>query len=429
MTYDPRIAAPDPLTDADRALAGAIAPVIRFAANEPFLPTHVGITALNKPRQSPSAELQITFGPGVARVIEYAIWWDWDIQHLYELEHVWLKLDAADRIVAVAASAHGKLFDMVRPDGSLPIEDGRVTLYAEPGKHAFHATPEAILSKRQSLEASCGPMTSDGHVLINAMFETVFAKITAEDHRAVRRHLQGRAFLPSFIFDQKFDTATLERVSWPELHDYIAGRVPQVLATVKASQPLLKAVMIDSGDTLVDEATEIRDTQGYVVEARLIPGAIEMLRRLTAEGYRLVLVADGFKQSFDNVLGFHGVREHLEAEIISEILKCEKPDQRMFDAALAALNIEAADAGSVVMIGNHLGRDINGANRRGIISIWQNWSPRREKQASAPDEVPDYVVRSPGEIPALLEFIELSMGREAAHAAMRFTGQIQTAAQ
>jgi len=38
-------------------------------------------------------------------------------------------------------------------------------------------------------------------------------------------------------------------------------------------------------------------------------------------------------------------------------------------------------------------------------------------------------VRSPGEIPALLEFIELSMGREAAHAAMRFTGQIQTAAQ
>ena len=78
-----------------------------------------------------------------------------------------------------------------------------------------------------------------------------------------------------------------------------------------------------------------------------------------------MLVADGYKQSFDNVLGFHGVRQHLEAEIISEILACEKPDQRMFEAALAALDIDATDAGSVVMIGNHLGRDINGANRTG----------------------------------------------------------------
>ena len=423
MTYDPLIAAPDSLTDADRALAAAIAPVIRFAANEPFLPSKVGITVLAKPRQSPSAELAITFGPGVTRVIEYAIWWDWDIQHLYELEHVWLKVDATNRIVAVAASAHGKLFDMVRPDGSLPMEDGRVTLYAEPGKHAFHAGPETIAAKRQGLEASCGPMTAEGHVLINAMFEAAFGDITAADHRAVRRHLQGRAFLPSFTFDQQFDVATLECLSWPELHAYIARRVPQVLAEVRASQPLLKAVMIDSGDTLVDEATEIRDTDGYVVEAALIPGAIEMMRRLTTEGYRVVLVADGYKRSFDNVLGFHGVRQHLEAEIISEILACEKPDQRMFDAALEALGLDAADAGSVVMIGNHLGRDINGANRRGIISIWENWSPRREKQAAAPDEVPDYVVRGPGEIPSLLEFIELSMAREATNRAMSAIGQ------
>ncbi|MGN6100362.1 MAG: HAD family hydrolase, partial [Devosia sp.] len=116
--------------------------------------------------------------------------------------------------------------------------------------------------------------------------------------------------------------------------------------------------------------------------------------------------------------GHHGVRKHLEAEIISEILACEKPDQRMYDGALAALGIDAADAGQVVMIGNHLGRDINGANRRGIISIWQNWSPRREKQAAAPDEVPDYTVRGPGEIPALLEFIELALAREATRAAM-----------
>ncbi len=413
MAYKPRDAAPRLLTEADRALAAANAPIIRFADNEPYFPTKAGITIIPEPQQSPSAELQITFGPAVVRVIEYAIWWDWDIQHLYELEHVWLSLDAADRIVAVSASAHGELRDMVRPDGSLPIENGRVTLYAEPGKHAFHATPDTILEKRQWLEAACGPLTADGHVLINDMFAEAFSGVTAEDHRAVRRHLQGRAFLPSFRFGQAFDVGALDQMSWPELHDYIARRVPEVLAEVRAAQPLIKAVLLDSGDTLVDEATEIRDEAGYVIDAALIPGTIEMIERLTAEGYRLALVADGLQRSFENVLGQHGIRKHLEAEIISEVLACEKPDQRMFDAALDALGLDAADAGHVVMIGNHLGRDVNGANRRGMVSIWLDWSPRREKQASASDEVPDYVVRSPGEIPSLLAFIELAMARNA----------------
>ena len=427
MTYDPRIAAPHPLTEADRDLAMALAPVIRFAANEPFLPSKVGVTVLNEPQQSPSAELEIAFGPGVARVIEYAIWWDWDIQHLYELEHVWLKLDAANRVIAVAASAHGSLFDMWRLDGSLPIEDGRVTLYAEPGKHAFHASSASILERRQMLEAACGPMTSDGHVLINEMFEAPFAGITAADHRAVRRHLQEKAFLPSFTFTQSFEVATVEFLSWPALHDYITTRVPQVLASVRATQPLIKAVLLDSGDTLVDEATEIRDADGYVIEADLIAGAIEMVERLALEGYRLALVADGRKKSFDTILGRHGVRQYLEAEIISEVLGCEKPDPRMFDAALAALGLTEADSGEVVMIGNHLGRDINGANRRGIITIWENWSPRREKQAQDPDEVPDYTVLTPGGIPRLLEFIERQMAKQSTHDAMvRGIGGAQT---
>ena len=101
MTYDPRIAAPNPLTEADRTLAASVAPIIRFADNEPFLPSKVGITILTAPRQSPSAELEINFEPGVTKVIEYAIWWDWDIQHLYELEHVWLKLDVVSWVPLV----------------------------------------------------------------------------------------------------------------------------------------------------------------------------------------------------------------------------------------------------------------------------------------------------------------------------------------
>jgi HAD superfamily hydrolase (TIGR01549 family) len=175
------------------------------------------------------------------------------------------------------------------------------------------------------------------------------------------------------------------------------------------SPRLIKAVLLDSGDTLVDEATEIRDADGYVIEEALIPGALAMVQQLAAAGYRMALVADGLKRSFDTILGGHGIRQYLEAEIISEVLGCEKPDQRMFEAALAALGLRAGDAAQVVMIGNNLSRDINGANRAGMISIWLNWSPRREKFAREPDEMPDYTVKRPDDVPRLLAFIEAGL--------------------
>lgn len=413
MNYDAQRAVRAPLASGDLSLARRLAPVIRFAANEPFLPSHVGVTVMDTPGTSPSAPLEVTFGPGVARVIEYAIWWDWDIGHLYELEHVWLKLDAANEIVGVDASAHGRLFPMTRADASLPVEDGRVTLFSEPGKHAFHATPEAITAKKWQMTAACRELAGTGHVLINDMFEQRFSHVSAEDHRAVRRHLEAQAFEPSFEFSQRFDLSEVHFLSWPDLYEYIAGRVPEVLEEVRAGSRLIKAVLLDSGDTLVDEGTEVFDGEGYVIEAELIPGAREMVEALAREGYRMALVADGRVRSFETILGRHGIRQHLSAEIISEAIGCEKPDPRMFSAALSALGLSAQDAGQVVMIGNHLTRDIKGANHAGLISIWQSWSSRRSRIPADVEEVPDYVVRTPGEVPEILAHIERVMARTA----------------
>ncbi|WP_404404682.1 HAD family hydrolase [Pelagibacterium halotolerans] len=413
MPYDERAAVPVLPTQKDLDLARRIAPIIRFAANEPFLPTKAGITVLTSPAVSPSAPLDVTFEPGVAKVVEYAIWWDWDIQHLYELEHVWLKLDENDNIVGVDASAHGKLFPMHRADGSLPIEEGRVTLYSEPGKHAFHAAPEPIREREVWLTAMCTSMTSAGHVLVNHMFEDVLTGITPEDHRAVRRYLQNRAFVPSYDFTQGFDLAGVDFVSWPDLHAFIAARVPQVLAQVKADQPLIKAVLLDSGDTMVDEATEVRDDTDHVLKADLIPGAKEMIQALVKDGYRIALVADGLVQSFANVLGHHGISPHFEAEIISEVQGVDKPAAKMFESALEALGLTLDDAERVVMVGNHLGRDVKGANGMGITSIWLDWAPRRHKVPADPTEHPDYTITNPSQLPVVLAEIECAMGRAA----------------
>lgn len=393
------------------ALARRLAPVLLFSDNEPFLPSRVGVTLMDRPGRSPSAPLDITFEPGVARVIEYAIWWDWDVQHLYELEHVWLKLDATDAIVAVEASAHGGKVAMTGADDGLPLMDGRVSLVSTPGKHAFTATPAGQDKDREMTMVSCGELAGRGGVLVNDMFRSAIGKVTAEDHRAVKRYLQARAFTPVFRFGKALDLAEIDLVSWTDLAAWIPGRVRAVLAEVRAEQPLLKAVFLDSGDTLVDESTEIFDAEGYVIEANLIPGALEMVESLTAEGYRLALVADGRVRSFDTILGGHGIHPHFECKVISETEGCQKPDRRMFEKALQGLGLDAADSGAVVMVGNHLERDIGGANRMGIISIWQSWSHRRSHIPTNENEVPRYTIRTPGELPSLLAEIERQMAR------------------
>lgn len=398
-------------TQAELDLARRLAPVVRFGDNEPFLPSRIGISMLTSPGLSPSAALDITFAPGATKVIEYAVWWDWDIQHLYELEHIWLHLDASDAIVSVEASAHGGKFAMRRSDGTLPIEAGRVILISTPGKHAFTATIDGQQPHTETTIVCCQELAGRGGVLINDMFREHLADVSPDDHRAVKRYLQARAFLPSFNFGQVVDLASLELGSWNHLASWIPGRVKSVLAEVRAEQPLLKAVFLDSGDTLVNEASEKFDADGYVIEAGLIPGALEMIRSLTNDGYRLALVADGRVRSFANILGGHGISPHFHAQVISEAEGCEKPDQRMFQKAMTSLGLAPDDAEAIVMVGNHLERDIGGANQLGIISIWQSWSKKRTHIPASATEIPCYTIRSPGELPGLLADIERQMAR------------------
>ena len=52
-------------------------------------------------------------------------------------------------------------------------------------------------------------------------------------------------------------------------------------------------IFTDSGDTIIDEGTQVFDDRGIVTTADFIPGADEVLKTLQEEGYRIALVADG----------------------------------------------------------------------------------------------------------------------------------------
>lgn len=166
-------------------------------------------------------------------------------------------------------------------------------------------------------------------------------------------------------------------------------------------------VFMDCGDTIADESTQVFASNGDVLRAEAIPGAVETLGELSREGYRLALVADGRVKSFHNILSGLHIEHLFEARIMSEAIGAEKPDARMFEAALLAMGLGAPDAGRVVMIGNNIERDIAGANRMGITSVLLSYSPRYRMQPRNADETPDYVIAMPRELPGLLSHLEL----------------------
>lgn len=162
----------------------------------------------------------------------------------------------------------------------------------------------------------------------------------------------------------------------------------------------------DSGDTIIDEGTQVFDERGIVTRAEFIPGAGEVLEQLKEEGYRIALVADGEWESFRNVYRENGLGDCFEEWIVSEVVGEQKPARSMFDTAMEKMKLTEADKPFIVMVGNNLKKDVAGANRYGITSIWLDWSPRYFHSVEEPDWEPDYRVSTPEELKELIGQLE-----------------------
>jgi HAD superfamily hydrolase (TIGR01549 family) len=649
--YEELLAAPQ---DAEaRALAARYAPILRFDADEPFLPLAAGYTIFRADGPSPSMQRRITLAapdrPPAALAIEYAIWWDWDIGHLYELEHIWVYLDVQGRVVGCEASWHGRYNNMARP-GGIALDGEHVVVYSEPGKHAFAADPAGFAERREPhSRRDSRELAGLGGVLAQPMYGGKIARTPLSD-TLVRSYLARHAFDPTWEFSRVFTFEAHQLVPWPALFDWIPRRVawwverlaaeidtsayrpiriahrgapagglgntlasfrraaargvdmvgaelystvdgaivaahapyvrdaagqlwpvgaskldelrvldlgdggehfptldqlcaachaervglyaeikdgraipallaqlraggiasfcivgsaradwlaevkalapeiytavqfdsphvepialarsagadylfpswetrdgqiqarltagwveraraaglgvigwhterPEVAAEIqrlgldavcacgrsreltaeeRASRQLL-AICLDCGDTLVDEATEIKDTNQATLRAALIPGAAELLRELARRGYRLALVADGPAATFANGLTQHRLYDYFDVFAISDHVGCEKPDRHLFVHALDQLGIAPDDYGRTLMLGNNLARDIKGANALGMISVWLDWAPRRPKTPADESEVPQYTIKQPLELLRVIDRIE-----------------------
>lgn len=165
-------------------------------------------------------------------------------------------------------------------------------------------------------------------------------------------------------------------------------------------------LFVDSGDTFIDESTEIYDNYGLVVDAKFIEGSIDFLKTIYQEGYIIVLVADGNFKSFENVYKKYDLWNIFYSKIISSEVGKQKPNAIMFEKAIESLDIKDLEKDRIVMIGNNLRKDILGANNMGLTSIWMNWSPRYFNAPRNEKEEPDYIVNSPKQLMSLIEELE-----------------------
>ena len=153
---------------------------------------------------------------------------------------------------------------------------------------------------------------------------------------------------------------------------------------------------------MIAEETVVHNSFGQTVTADVIEGAFEVLERVKKDGYRAAVIANADSAGARNIIAYCGLEDHFDAIIISGELGIEKPDKRIFQAALDKLGIEAEDA---VMVGNRINADIVGANRIGMKSVWFRWNDRYQEIIDSEDERPDFTIKSLSELPDILSSI------------------------
>ncbi len=200
-------------------------PHIYRDSREPFPIRYIGCTVFTHKERSlsfPKWEVDPA-AEGLKAIIEYAIYYDYDIQHLYDLEHIWVGIDESGAVADCWCSFHGMRLraagvPFFRVVGTHPV------LYAQPGKHAMLPNPE-LFGLHPQFATACGESAGGGLLIPDFLMGTVTTD-DAQDEK-IRAHIcKNYTFVPSLEFVREELTAE-QFVSWPQL----LKRIPQLLKT------------------------------------------------------------------------------------------------------------------------------------------------------------------------------------------------------
>ncbi|WP_018883242.1 HAD family hydrolase [Paenibacillus massiliensis] len=126
----------------------------------------------------------------------------------------------------------------------------------------------------------------------------------------------------------------------------------------------------------------------------MMQGAEELLHDLRAQGFRLGLITNGSVAVQNRKLDQLQLRAYFETVIVSQAVRLDKPDRRIFELALQRMKVSPQETWYV---GDHPVNDVQGASRAGLRTVWlegfEEW----------PDEViecPQHTIRQLSELHA-----------------------------
>nr|WP_297703775.1 hypothetical protein [uncultured Butyrivibrio sp.] len=187
-------------------------PIIFMDKKEPFRIRKVGFCEYTENRVKSSSFNRIfdfeNF-PGACRVLEYTYYLDYDIQHLYDLEHIWVYLNDKGIIAGAEGSFHGRFLNAYRfinesnsSDTNVTIlNDSHVSFYSQPGKHAMLASPK-LMYLYSELFSSCDRLAGIHGLDAPDEYVKDIHISEADNEKIVNYIRENYSFTPSMEFDR-----------------------------------------------------------------------------------------------------------------------------------------------------------------------------------------------------------------------------------
>lgn len=209
------------------------------------------------------------------------------------------------------------------------------------------------------------------------------------ERQALTRTLQELGIEPKEATLRRYSELNLTQ--WKLLEQ---GKITRPQVKLRRYQLLFQELGVDCP---AEQAARLYES--YLAEGHFFMEGAEALLRELAPRYRLYLVTNGTAQVQQKRLRSAGLGAWFQGYFISEAIGFDKPRKEFFDLCFSVIPAFAPE--ETVIVGDSLSSDIQGGKNAGIRTIWFHPGEPEEGQA-AHDPVPDYTVRSLGEIPGLV---------------------------
>lgn len=195
------------------------------------------------------------------------------------------------------------------------------------------------------------------------------------------------------------ETERFPSIFWHRLESYYKERERHLSET--STLVMLEELLTEKGYPQIPEDTCRAALDAFYAATQqnwlLEEDATPTLNALREYGYRMGIISNaGDNKDVFQLVEKFGIEEYFDFVLTSAACGYRKPHPRIYEIALAHWGYVPDQA---AMIGDRLDADVNGSQLLGMYGIWIT---RRAKPGNPHNIVPEAIVQTLGEIPALL---------------------------